>query len=137
LRPGRFDRKYPFDLPELPERAAYVAQWNETLRPALRLSPEVISFVAETTEGFSFAYLKELFLSAMMRWIGLPEAGAMDGVMREQVEVLREQMASIEELPSDPGYGEQMIPAGPMHRGPYGRRFGPIQHGPGPGEVPM
>jgi ATP-dependent 26S proteasome regulatory subunit len=28
-RPSRFDRKYPFDLPEQPERHAYIVMWNK------------------------------------------------------------------------------------------------------------
>jgi hypothetical protein len=93
-RPSRFDRKYPFDLPEVEERRTYIVMWNETLRPELRLSEDGIACVAEDTEGFSFAYLKELFLSATMRWISTPQPGTMDQVMPEQVEVLREQMGS-------------------------------------------
>jgi hypothetical protein len=64
----------------------------------------------------------------------------MDQVMTEQVEVLRNQMASIEELPSDPGYG-QSIAAHPSHpaaikRGLYrGPAVGPPH--PGPQDVPM
>ena len=48
-RPSRFDRKYPFPLPEREERLAYIANWNHTLRPALRLSAEGIDRVADAT----------------------------------------------------------------------------------------
>ena len=50
--------------------------------------------LASATEGFSFAYLKELFLSSMMCWINNPEQGQMEQVMLEQEKVLREQMVS-------------------------------------------
>lgn len=93
-RPSRFDRKYPFDLPEVAERKAYIAMWNASLKAALQLSEEGIGKLSELTEGFSFAYLKELFLSSMMRWIASPRPGAMEEVMSGQVAVLREQMAS-------------------------------------------
>jgi hypothetical protein len=53
-----------------------------------------VSDIAERTRDFSFAYLKELFVSATMRWINVGEGGAMDTIMAEQVDVLREQMAS-------------------------------------------
>lgn len=90
---------------------------------------------SEHADGFSFAYLKVLFLSATMRWIATPQPGAMDRVMAEQVAVLREQMASIEDLPSDPGYaiqdGPAMHPAHVYHRGP-----GPMLHMPGPQDIP-
>ncbi len=98
-RPSRFDRKYPFDLPALPERTAYIALWNESLKPDLRLSEEGVAQVSEQTEGFSFAYLKELFLSSKMRWIAHPQQGTMEQVMSEQVEKLREQMLSVHTVP--------------------------------------
>src|SRR6266705_129237 len=66
-RPSRFDRKYPFDLPEQPERYTYIAMWNTTLQETLRISDTAVIRLSEATEGFSFAYLKELFLSSMMR----------------------------------------------------------------------
>jgi AAA+ superfamily predicted ATPase len=129
-RPSRFDRKYPFPLPEREERLAYIANWNQTLRPALQLSPEGIDRVADATEDFSFAYLKELFLSALMRWITLQETGAMDTVMAEQIDLLRDQMVYITEPAND-------LPAGaPGMR--FGRRRGPVFHdGPAHHEFPM
>jgi AAA+ superfamily predicted ATPase len=93
-RPSRFDRKYPFDLPALAERLDYIAMWNDSLQPALRLSEDGMAKLASATEGFSFAYLKELFLSSMMCWINNPEQGQMEQVMLEQEGVLREQMVS-------------------------------------------
>jgi AAA+ superfamily predicted ATPase len=94
-RPSRFDRKYPFDLPEQPERLAYITMWNETLKPSLRITEEGAVQLSEMTAGFSFAYLKELFLSSMMRWVGSDEQGSMESTMIEQVDTLREQMVSL------------------------------------------
>jgi len=91
-RPSRFDRKYYFELPGLAERDAYLRAWNATLEPALRLSNPVITQTACRTEGFSFAYLKELFLSAMMRWIAARQPGGMDALLPAQIDFLREQM---------------------------------------------
>lgn len=93
-RPSRFDRKYPFEVPEQPERLAYITLWNETLKPSLRFSEEGAVKLSELTSGFSFAYLKELFLSSMMRWISSTEEGSMEQTMVGQVDVLREQMVS-------------------------------------------
>ncbi len=97
-RPSRFDRKYPFNLPQLAERNAYIAMWNVSLKPALQLTPEGIERLSELTDGFSFAYLKELFLSSMMRWISNEQQGVvqeqMQPVMEAQVSILREQMVS-------------------------------------------
>src|SRR5438132_8706653 len=84
-RPSRFDRKYPFGLPEQAERKAYIALWNEALKPTLRLSKEEMEKITAATEGFSFAYLKELFLSSKMCWIANPQQGTMGEVMNIQV----------------------------------------------------
>jgi AAA+ superfamily predicted ATPase len=97
-RPSRFDRKYPFDLPELPERLTYLTMWNGSLKPALQLNEDGIERIGKQTDGFSFAYLKELFLSSMMRWIANEQKGCapetMQQVMEMQVHALREQMTS-------------------------------------------
>jgi len=91
-RPSRFDRKYHFALPATAERTRYVAAWRERLDASLRITDEEVELLAAETDGFSFAYLKELFLSAMMRWIRTREAGAMFGILRSQLHTLREQM---------------------------------------------
>ena len=93
-RPSRFDRKYPFELPQLQERIDYIQHWNAALQGAMQLPVEAIEHIATLTEDFSFAYLKELFLSSMMKWIVAPQPDIMDTLIREQVSVLREQMAS-------------------------------------------
>ncbi|MGO8948064.1 MAG: AAA family ATPase [Ktedonobacterales bacterium] len=128
-RPSRFDRKYPFEVPEHPERRAYLALWNSTLKPALRLSEEGIGVIADQTEGFSFAYLKELGLSAMMAWIAAPEHPAMDEVMAAQVATLREQMVSAPAEPElEAAQMQQMHPVfTPGMRGFV--RYGPGRHG--------
>src|SRR5579884_2790229 len=84
-RPSRFDRKYHFELPDTPERSSYLTLWNASLKPALQLSPEGISRLSELTEDFSFAYLKELFLSSMMQWITRPGQSTMEQVMLGKV----------------------------------------------------
>jgi hypothetical protein len=91
-RPSRFDRKYHFDLPAAPERHAFLAFWNERLDPALRVTDCGLEEVAAATEGYSFAYLKELVLSSVMAWIEDGERGKMDEIMPVQAASLREQM---------------------------------------------
>lgn len=93
-RPSRFDRKYHFDLPGPSERLAYSRLWAATLGDSLRPTDAGLEAVVGQTEGFSFAYIKELFLSAMMRWIERPGGLSMDAVLLEQAESLRGQMAS-------------------------------------------
>jgi AAA+ superfamily predicted ATPase len=91
-RPSRFDRKYQFDLPAPVERTAYVAHWNEQLQPQLRLSVKGVNEVVSATDGFSFAYIKELFLSSMMRW-ATQENVSMDRLILEEAARLRSQIA--------------------------------------------
>ena len=92
-RPSRFDRKYYFDLPAKAERLAYLEKWNQDLQPDMRMTEAGAAAVVVATEGFSFAYLKELLVSSMIQWIsccvGLV---SMDGVVLEQAELLRSQM---------------------------------------------
>ncbi len=109
-RPSRFDRKYPFEIPEQPERLAYITLWNETLKAALHISEEGAVQLSELTAGFSFAYLKELFLSSMMRWVGSTEQGTMEQAMIDQVETLREQMVSVPDV-VDEGEAQAEIPS--------------------------
>lgn len=90
-RPSRFDRKYYFQLPAHAERAAYIDWWNQHLNAELQLSDKTRNQVIRSTEGFSFAYLKELFLSSMMSWTTAPQA-SMDEVICEQLQQLRRQM---------------------------------------------
>ena len=93
-RPSRFDRKYHFGLPARPERLAYIGRWDRSLDPEARLTPEAEAEAADRTDGFSFAYLKELCLSSLMAWVAAPGPTAMDAILLEQVASLREQMAS-------------------------------------------
>src|SRR6266516_3416746 len=117
-RPSRFDRKYPFDLPEQPERHSFIVMWNATLKPALRISDGAAVKITEMTEGFSFAYLKELFLSSMMRWIAKPQQDSMEQVMIGQVDVLRDQMVSTGMVADVEVADDQPMPPmfGPMMR---------------------
>lgn len=99
-RPSRFDRKYHFGLPAEPERRAFVARWSERLVAEMRLSELGVYEAAIRTEGFSYAYLKELMLSATMAWVSTAQPGAMDAVIVEQVQLLREQMTTASVLAS-------------------------------------
>lgn len=128
-RPSRFDRKYPFDLPGQPERHAYLTLWNGSVAPALALTEEGLRAVSEQSEGFSFAYLKELCLASTMRWLATAQPGTMDAVMLAHVGILREQMVSVpmpgDEPASDPAMSlMRMVPRPPFMPGgwrPYGR----------------
>ncbi len=91
-RPSRFDRKYHFPLPATGERFDYLAGWNRSCQEELHLEDDELRAVAEKTDAFSYAYLKELCLSSMMQWIAHPEPGRMFQTMLERADVLREQM---------------------------------------------
>ncbi len=91
-RPSRFDRKYTFGLPSVTERDRYARAWNDRLDTAMRISTEDTNAIVQGTDGFSFAYLKELFVSSMFRWMKHREAGAMGTILHEQLRSLRSQM---------------------------------------------
>jgi hypothetical protein len=91
-RPSRFDRKYHFALPNDVERGRYITRWRERLDQTMRISEQETEKLVVETDGFSFAYLKELFLSAMIRWIKTRAEGAMFGILSSQLVLLREQM---------------------------------------------
>jgi AAA+ superfamily predicted ATPase len=91
-RPSRFDRKYHFHLPHDAERRAYIMQWNSELQTDLQVSEKGASEVVDATTGFSFAYLKELFVASMVQWVSDGRSQSMDQVLLAQTELLREQM---------------------------------------------
>ncbi len=91
-RPSRFDRKYHFALPSPNERGRYVGAWRERLDPAMHITDGQADELIAKTDGFSFAYLKELFLSSMIRWMKTKEKDAMFGILDSQLETLRTQM---------------------------------------------
>src|ERR1041385_8633200 len=93
-RPSRFDRKYRFNLPAEAESSAYVAAWNLELQTDLRVSERAVTEVVRQTEGFSFAYMKELFLSSMMEWMARAGGLSMEEILLGQSVQLRKQMAT-------------------------------------------
>lgn len=91
-RPSRFDRKYYFELPSSKERFAYVAKWNQEVQDEMRVSEAGVAAVVKGTQGFSFAYMKELFVAAMVHWVSSGGVGSMDSVILLQTAALRSQM---------------------------------------------
>ena len=91
-RPSRFDRKYYFQLPAEAERLAYIRQWNGELQAELRVSKSAAAQVVGETEGFSFAYLKELFVASMVQWMSEGRSRSMDDILLAQTRQLRKQM---------------------------------------------
>lgn len=93
-RPSRFDRKYHFNLPGPVERAEYFILWSERQHDSLRLTKDEAEILATLTDGFSFAYLKELMLSSVMAWIASLEHGKINDIVTTQAALLRDQMVS-------------------------------------------
>ena len=91
-RPSRFDRKYLFPLPskvtpnpfivssvnptnqafQKNERILYCAYWRQKLRnkPTIAFPKKLCLAIAGITQGFSFAYLKEAFISTLLVMAG-------------------------------------------------------------------
>lgn len=67
-RPSRFDRKYHFKLPDEQERVMYCEYWRKKLekQPIVAFPREMCPIIAKVTEEFSFAYLKELFITSLL-----------------------------------------------------------------------
>ena len=98
-RPSRFDRKFTFTLPDEAARRGYLLHQNANLKEALRMEAETVESVARRTEGFSYAYLKELMLSSMMAWAKDEGRVSMDEVLPAQVDSLAAQMRTEKEGP--------------------------------------
>lgn len=92
-RPSRFDRKYHFRLPNEPERALYCQYWFRKLvdHPLVAFSEDLCPVIAKLTEGFSFAYMKELFVTALLL---LARGGPPDGDDAVVVEVPRAKLGA-------------------------------------------
>lgn len=88
-RPSRFDRKYEFALPGVAERRTFIEQWLRTAPERARVSSDAADTLAEQTKGFSFAYLKELFLSSVVRHAASGQGSSMEDTLAEQVAILR------------------------------------------------
>ncbi len=100
-RPSRFDRKYHFQLPGPAERATYLRGWNSRLAEEMRFPEEMVAELVDSTNGFSYAYLKELMLSAMVDWMSGARSIPIATILRHLVLHLVEQMSSMNESSSE------------------------------------
>jgi transitional endoplasmic reticulum ATPase len=85
-RPSRFDRKYHFRIPGEEERRLYAEYWRGKLlkNDTVEFPEEVAGLIAQLTEGFSFAYLKELFVMALLSLVRGFKADDFEIVEREE-----------------------------------------------------
>ncbi|KAI0014802.1 P-loop containing nucleoside triphosphate hydrolase protein [Xylariomycetidae sp. FL0641] len=67
-RPSRFDRKYHFPDPDAAGRTAYARFWQRKLaaNPDVAFPDRLCPAVARITHGFSFAYMQEAFVAALL-----------------------------------------------------------------------
>ncbi|KAG0634088.1 P-loop containing nucleoside triphosphate hydrolase protein [Tuber brumale] len=104
-RPSRFDRKYFFPMPNLEERKVYCHYWQVKLKgnDRVEFSDGLVEMIAEWTPDFSFAYLKEAFIStlliiaAMGRDVGDGDGdkpGLFERIIKEQIDSLRREMGN-------------------------------------------
>lgn len=66
-RPSRFDRKYRFPNPDMEQRTSYMRLWQRKLADSeVDFPDKICPAVAKITKGFSFAYLQEAIVSALL-----------------------------------------------------------------------
>lgn len=67
-RPSRFDRKYLFPDPNLEQRVQYCEFWRNKLdgNEDVEFPAKLSNAVAAITKGFSFAYIQEAFVAALL-----------------------------------------------------------------------
>ncbi|KZV63725.1 P-loop containing nucleoside triphosphate hydrolase protein [Peniophora sp. CONT] len=110
-RPSRFDVKYTYALPDAALRRAFAEKWirkvavasGEGHKPKIQFTnsvEDVAESVSGATEGFSFAFLKELFLSFLLAYAHAQAAGkipeAPEEMLVKQIEFLSTQMIKTE-----------------------------------------
>jgi transitional endoplasmic reticulum ATPase len=80
-RPSRFDRKYLFDVPTRGERVQYCEYWRNKLKDNKKIDfpKEMSARVADITADFSFAYMKEAFVAALLVIVAKSDARAAVG----------------------------------------------------------
>ncbi|KAI9631717.1 P-loop containing nucleoside triphosphate hydrolase protein [Dioszegia hungarica] len=100
-RPSRFDRKYSFPNPSKAERRAYAVYWQDKLayNKELKFPDELLNAFAEKTSKFSFAYMKEAFISTLLIIAGQEpnEKIHFGATLLEQIKKLRQQIEEGEE----------------------------------------
>ncbi|KAJ6628802.1 P-loop containing nucleoside triphosphate hydrolase protein [Mycena sp. CBHHK59/15] len=95
-RPSRFDRKFLFDDPDRDERALYARYWQEKLKSndEIDFPDALVDEVADQTGQFSFAYLKEAFVSCLVTLAGYEgdDKPSFANSLKDQIKTLRKQL---------------------------------------------
>ncbi|KAI1611568.1 vesicle-fusing ATPase [Exophiala viscosa] len=89
-RPSRFDRKFFFPNPSYDQRVQYCKYWQRKLsdNKDVEFPDEICEAVAEITEKFSFAYIQEAFVSALLSIV--KDKGRHKAVQKHEMEDLEE-----------------------------------------------
>ncbi|KAF8917862.1 P-loop containing nucleoside triphosphate hydrolase protein [Mucidula mucida] len=121
-RPSRFDRKFLFDDPDREERALYAKYWQNKLHSNKELSfpDDLVEEIATMTDKFSFAYLKEAFVSSLVILAGIEkDKPSFESVLKRQIEVLRKQLdKSLQFMRETPTYSVTRTLPTPVHPAP-------------------
>jgi len=95
-RPSRFDRKFKFDDPDKDERVLYAKYWQNKLKDNkdISFSDQLIEDIAKETEQFSFAYLKEAFVSSLVELAGYEgdDKPTFESLIKDQIKTLRKEL---------------------------------------------
>ncbi|EXJ70486.1 uncharacterized protein A1O5_06555 [Cladophialophora psammophila CBS 110553] len=101
-RPSRFDRKYLFDNPNFQQRVQYCKYWQKKLRDneEIEFPDEICPAAAKITDDFSFAYIQEAFVTALLEIARDTDRGGRGGETAtgkdEKMEELHEQWDLLE-----------------------------------------
>jgi len=90
-RPSRFDRKFLFDDPDQEERKLYCQYWQDKLadNEAIKFPDSLVDKIAEQTNRFSFAYLKEAFVSSLVLMAD-DQSRSFEEVVMDQIKILKQ-----------------------------------------------
>ena len=84
-RPSRFDRKYLFPNPDMDQRVQYCEFWRHKLmdNEEIEFPVKLDKAIASITKGFSFAYMQEAFVAALLE---IAKAGEIEDKGEEKQE---------------------------------------------------
>ncbi|KAG9018836.1 hypothetical protein FRB90_009123 [Tulasnella sp. 427] len=90
-RPSRFDRKFNFAAPTRDERIQYAHYWQNKLKDneAVSFPESLVEEIADLTDGFSFAYIKEAMVSSLVIIATAEESKEFAEVVKQQIAALR------------------------------------------------
>ena len=106
-RPSRFDRNYHFSLPSESERTLYFEHWRKRLEAndKIDFDSAICEIAAKITDGFSFAYLKELLIQALL---AMARANVIDAIENKDVDPIFNAADTPNLIDGQPHIGDKM-----------------------------